>query len=245
MSVVAMYRVKNEARWIRESIERTLQIADTVLVLDDGSEDGTPEVAAATAEPVMVYEKSKVSNLNWGFDEAKDREFLIKKAAHYNAQWVLAIDGDEVLTPSAIAEMKRILEAGRRGAYFFRVAYLWNQPSLERVDGVYGSVQAPALYAVHSKDPGQLSFKRTEHGGNFHCGRMPASYFFPSYYAPREALIKHYGYMLPEDRERKHAFYRGRDTEQGLANEDGYDHILGKPTRWAPGPVALRPFIDK
>jgi glycosyltransferase involved in cell wall biosynthesis len=242
MNVVAIYRVKNEARWIRESIQRTLQVANTVLVLDDGSSDDTATVAATTAESVMVYEKNGI--LNWGLDEAKDREFLLRKAVSYRADWIISIDGDEVLTPTAITQVKTILESSKRGAYFFRVAYLWNGPGLERVDGVYGNIQVPILYAVHSRDPAQLACRRTVHGGNFHCGRLPAHYNFPSYYTPPEALIKHYGYMLPEDRARKHAFYRSQDTERGLLDEDGYDHILGKPTRWAPGPIALRPFKD-
>ncbi len=38
---VAMYRVKNEARWMRRSLERTWEIAKTVVVLDDHSVDDT------------------------------------------------------------------------------------------------------------------------------------------------------------------------------------------------------------
>lgn len=40
-AVACMMRVRNEARWIRASLERTFQVAQRIVVLDDGSDDST------------------------------------------------------------------------------------------------------------------------------------------------------------------------------------------------------------
>lgn len=237
--VVAAYRVRNEGRWIGESLERALEIADEAIVFDDHSTDSTCNVVKSFSRATLYH--SNFSDEN----EARDREMVVQMAVAAGAQWILSLDGDEVLTPTAARFVKRVLEKDRRAAWFFRVAYLWNEAGLERVDGCYANICAPILWGVHSRDPKQLAFARTVHGTNFHCGRLPADYFFPSYYADADALIKHYGYMLSEDRERKHAFYVDKDNDEGRALEGGYDHILGLPSRRAPGPVALRPFKDE
>ena len=43
-NIVAMYRIKNEERWIKKSIESVLDICSEVIILDDGSTDNTVEI---------------------------------------------------------------------------------------------------------------------------------------------------------------------------------------------------------
>ena len=42
--VVAMYRIKNEERWIKQSIESIYDFCDEIVVLDDNSTDNTKKI---------------------------------------------------------------------------------------------------------------------------------------------------------------------------------------------------------
>lgn len=52
---VCMMRVKNEARWLRRSLERTWEVAATAVVLDDNSHDDTGSEAFRSLGDFEVY----------------------------------------------------------------------------------------------------------------------------------------------------------------------------------------------
>jgi glycosyltransferase involved in cell wall biosynthesis len=240
MNTVAIYRVKDEARWIGESLERTLGVADGAIVLDDRSSDSTVEIAAAFSRVEVV--KTPFTT----FDEARDKSFLLRMAFARHARWIICLDGDEVFTPSAVVEARDIIKLGAGGVYFFRMAYLWDAPDQERCDGIYAKIECPRLFSIFDQryaSAEEISYRGTDHGGNMHCGSIPERY--KSRRRNATAAIKHYGYMHAADRARKHAWYNESDLEGGRLREGNYDHILGKPNKWAPGPVELRPFADK
>lgn len=53
--VVAQYRIRDEARWIRRSLERTFEIAQTVVVFDDGSVDETEHCCIAATVGMELF----------------------------------------------------------------------------------------------------------------------------------------------------------------------------------------------
>ena len=67
--ITAMYRVKNEERWIEKSIQSVLDICSTIVVLDDGSSDSTLEICKSF-DNVIVQ-----SQLNLPLDESTPRTF--------------------------------------------------------------------------------------------------------------------------------------------------------------------------
>ena len=85
-------RIKNEARWIGEVLERALALCSEVYVLDDHSTDETPAICQSFGERVRLM-PSPFS----GLDEARDKNFLLTRIVAARPDWVLWIDGDEVL----------------------------------------------------------------------------------------------------------------------------------------------------
>lgn len=236
MKTVGLYRVKNEARWIAESLQRTLQCAQHVCLLDDHSTDNTVEIA-------QVYKGVEIFRSPFqGLDEARDREFLLHAAIFSNADWVLFLDGDEVLTPSAVREVQQIVALNIGGVFTFRIAYLWDSPHKERQDNMYRNFHAPRLFSLFDQDKSKLHYRTTDHGGNLHCGQVPRGMVGP--FRQAHSPIKHYGYMLQEDRERKHKFYNEVDTAQGRAREGNYDHVLGKSNKLTTEPFRVVDFSD-
>jgi len=83
----------NEASKIEQSL-RAASFAEELIVVDSGSTDGTPEIAARLG--------AKVFHNPWpGFGQQKN--FAASQASH---DWVLNLDADEVLTPELVLEIE-------------------------------------------------------------------------------------------------------------------------------------------
>lgn len=165
-TVATMYRVKNEARWIRRSLERTFLVASRVVIFDDGSTDNT-----AIECKMAVGETATTEQQPWGWiakgmgaegerelhflsspftqnvrakervNEVRDKNILwayIKSTI--DCQHFLCLDGDEFLTKAAVRNFNvgiNLLES-TYDALEIPVLYLWNAEDQIRVDGVYG-----------------------------------------------------------------------------------------------------------
>lgn len=99
----AVIIAKDEADRIEDAI-RSVGFCDEVLVLDSGSTDGTPELAAALG--------ARVVRTDWpGFVAQKAR--ATAAASH---DWVLSIDADERVPPALAAEITALRERGLAAA---------------------------------------------------------------------------------------------------------------------------------
>jgi glycosyltransferase involved in cell wall biosynthesis len=92
MKISATIVTLNEERNIRRAIE-SLTCVDEIVVVDSGSADRTPEIAAELG--------ARVVEQPWrGY--AGQKNFAAKSASH---DWILSLDADEALTPELAAEI--------------------------------------------------------------------------------------------------------------------------------------------
>ncbi len=86
-----------------------LQACGEVVVLDDGSEDGGPEIARELGARVVVNPFSSFADQrNWAMDHA---------ALKY--PWVLHLDADEVATPELLDEISKVIARSSASAVGF------------------------------------------------------------------------------------------------------------------------------
>jgi GT2 family glycosyltransferase len=226
---VGAMRIKDEAPHIREAINRILPLCHRVLVFDDHSSDDTAAICSSFGERVTLFPSQFQ-----GLDESRDKNFLLGKLVSADPDWVLWIDGDEILEKSG-PEALRAVAKRRSGpaAYSLRVAYVWDKPEQIRVDGIYGNFRRPSLFRLQGQPVSRLHFPATASGGNLHCGNVPRGLVGGS--GDLDVRLKHLGYMDRARRQEKYELYNRIDPNNGL--EDCYRHLIEiRGARYAPGP---------
>lgn len=98
--------VKNEAHVIERCLKSLEGVADEIIVVDTGSTDDTPRIAAAFG--ARVYQAPWTGD----FGEARNRSLQ-----HAQGDYVLVIDADEFLPQEDGKRLRRAIEAGEADAY--------------------------------------------------------------------------------------------------------------------------------
>jgi glycosyltransferase involved in cell wall biosynthesis len=232
MRVIGAMRVKNEARWIKRAVESILPICQRVVVFDDHSADDTCALLAPMARVEII--KSPFD----GLDEARDKCYLLDYVRE-GTDWVLMIDGDEVLEPGHTFEVSRAMAGSRHECLSFPIKYLWDREDQVRIDGVYGNFRRQSAFR-----PGKARF-HSRGAANFHCGNVPAELRSSTGYT--EVPLLHFGYINREDRIRKYRWYNDNDPRN--LGEDLYRHmVIGdlfpaeSEFKWG-GPLELAPLV--
>jgi hypothetical protein len=237
LQLLGAMRVKNESRWIYESIESQLTICDKVLVFDDHSTDDTRDIVRSFGELCILME-SPFS----GLDEARDKNYILEHLVIANPEWVLWVDGDEVLESNAARVLEPALNDESACAFTLPFAYFWNDREHVRIDGVYGDFCRTTMFRVKGQDTVALRFLATGSGPNFHCGTYPQGLCGNVRYL--DTRMKHYGYLTPEQRQAKFEWYNKIDPNN--EREDCYRHMIETPGAiHAPGPTVLVPWVER
>lgn len=107
----------NEAARLRAVLE-AVAWADEIVVVDSGSTDGTPDIARAFTDQVVV-------TADWpGFGVQKNRALDLA-----SGDWVLSLDADERVTPALAQEIRAALAEPRADVYALpRLSYFLGRP---------------------------------------------------------------------------------------------------------------------
>lgn len=100
MSVLIAIPVYNEVGYVRGVLERVKEYADNILIIDDGSTDGTPEILNELREPMNLDIIRHTTNLGYG--KAIIESF--ERGLRDGYDWVITMDCDEQHEPGHIPE---------------------------------------------------------------------------------------------------------------------------------------------
>lgn len=166
--VACMMRIRNEARWIRKSLEQTFKVAKTIVILDDGSDDDTyaecleaigvnPEQHLyPEAGSVEVHDTVYGTTLHYihspfrpavrptqAVSEIRDKNFLWEYCkSRVDFAHMLCLDGDEVLSKEFVQDFTELYDALEAEVDIVNVPflYLWDGDNQIRIDGIYGNL---------------------------------------------------------------------------------------------------------
>lgn len=240
MQFAAMLRVKNEERWLKEVLTSTLGLCEHIFLLDDNSTDKTCEIASEFGYRITIL-KSPFH----GLDESRDKNYLLDEIImRAEPEWILAIDGDEVLERTGADKIRGILSKENDVcALSFKIIYVWNNLNTIRTDGIYDRFYRPSVFQLKGQPIRRIRFRTTTagKGGNLHCSNYPMNLVGRELRVP--VRLKHYGYLEPEVRLRKYVYYN--EVDPNNVAEDCYKHIIEIPgSVHAPGPTRLEEWVD-
>jgi len=173
--------------------------------------------------------------------------------------YILCLDGDEILTLAAIRNWSSAIEQMRSGIDILHIPFLyaWDAEDRRRVDGIYGDIPGssfaklnfPRLFTIlrlneHSLYNSTFQWHGTQ--WSLHGGSVPRQNFRPLGAEPTSGNahlpVLHLGYVSEELRQRKFIFYNAQDPANDA--EGRYEHIVGRSDIHAPGPLEFVSWSD-
>src|SRR5436190_589434 len=110
MHLIAISTVKNEQDIIEAFVRHHAHYFNTLIVIDDGSTDGTFEVLRSLQTaglPLVLMREPSV-----GFEQARYMTRLLRMAVNdFRADWVVPLDADEFIEPEEGASLAQMLHA--------------------------------------------------------------------------------------------------------------------------------------
>jgi glycosyltransferase involved in cell wall biosynthesis len=215
-----MYRVKNEERWIAQSIKSVYDFCDEIVILDDNSTDNTKKICSEFDKVVDIHTKTDSS-----FDEARERNFLLDMALKRKPDVLLSLDGDEIFLPDSGKIIQEEIDVlyPETNIFEFQLLTLWDNPHQVRFDGAFSSFWQKRMFRLKDQ-PNNLKINDSPYPGNFHCGSIPSNVEGIENAVKSNAKIFHCASFDESLRKKKYKWYVTRDPDNPLT--DNYQHML-------------------
>ena len=118
---VIMLRVKDGIFFVEEWLNCIEKIADEIVVLDNGSTDGTFELLKSHPKVVDIVQTE-------GYNEGRDKNLLYQRVRLRKPDWCLWIDIDEIFEPQLTrADFDKLMESKIFNKYAFRRFHFMNR----------------------------------------------------------------------------------------------------------------------
>jgi glycosyltransferase involved in cell wall biosynthesis len=150
--VAAALIVRNEADYLAECLASVQPVVDDIVVVDTGSTDDTPAIAAGHG--------ARVFHFPWRSNFAEARNAGLDRC---RTDWILYIDADERLAPVSRSEVEALLSGAPEVAFRlllrplvgstpYREYRLWRNDPRIRFEGAIHEKVVPAIHAVAEAD---------------------------------------------------------------------------------------------
>ena len=188
--IVAMYRIKNVEKWIAKSLEYASKVCKEIVVLDDGSTDDTLKICKKCKSVIDIHHQTDLP-----VDEVRDRNLLLKMALKREPDFIIIIDGDEILMPNAqeilFKEINLIYPTAP--VFSFQFLPMWEKPNQFLCQD--NNLKWRERMIRMKGQPKDIHFEQTGFPGNLHSSFMLFSN--KSSVIVRSAVkIHHYGALL-------------------------------------------------
>ncbi len=194
-------------RWLTEVLEQRKQLVDDMVICENNTDERTKKIIKQSG--FWHYD----DNREWGIDQPRIKTDLLRKVGKLRPDWVLPSDADELYDKYFTREEAERLADSDAISYTFFVVNLWNSPDRYRPDMSFQNVRyfkyLPEFTVYENK--------------NLHCGLAPAIFYTQAKDAP--FILKHYGLMKPEDRQRKIERYEKYDPKAKWKSKIFYDQL--------------------
>lgn len=192
MKLIAIMHVKNGMKTIEECLNKLSTLVDEIIMVDNGSTDGTLEIFKNYPKIVkLLYTE--------GYHGGRDVRLLLEEAKKRYPDWILLIDSDEVFEKHLTRKIiDKYMHSGHDRVQF-RMFNFWLSKKYFRID---------RDWFLYTLKPARQMFRNLEgvYFNNIKVHYGPIQGINPEAYTS-PFRIKHYGYVEKEEVDRKIQMY--------------------------------------
>lgn len=223
MKIVAIVRTKNSMLMFNESLSELSSLVDEIIVLDNGSTDGTLQACDKFPKIVKIIQHNDADN----FHEGRDRNLMLTEARKRYPDWITLADPDEVFEKNFTRD---ILDKYTHSGYDrigFRMCNFWLSMKYCRFDRDWFKYTLTPQRQIWRNLEGTYFEDIVIHAGL--RGINSKMYISPF-------RIKHYGYIDKKNVDTKMAVFRRADPTKtyrynvsDFNYRESQEHILFYP----------------
>ena len=198
--------VRNEAGFVGAAVASARHVVDEAIVVDTGSSDATPSIARRAGATVI--------RAPWPGDLGRAHDLPVQ---HASGDWVLMLDGDEVLDPASADRIRDVVERGSHDGYRVEMRnYSYGYETKWRAADPLDPLTRGASGYLPTR-PVRLFRRRPglRHTGRLHQCVAPAIRRAGGRIGDADLAVHHYGFTR-FDRD-KSSLYRTLATAHGVA----------------------------
>ncbi len=213
MRIIGIMVVGPNEKYLEKSLLEFKRLCDDAIIATNNADEKTKQL-------IQKYRyKQYEDNREWGISQPSIKSDLLRRAGEeLKADWICAIDADEVYSPNFTREEAIKLTQTGEIAYYFLVVNLYNdEEHFAHSSGIqrFWNIRFYKYMPEHG-----LQFLKK----NLHCGLGPPFAYKYGWHAPFYLL--HYGLMDKEDRIRKAERYKKYDPNKVFKGGTYYDELL-------------------
>ena len=206
MKLVAILRVKDEILCVRDCFSKLSELVDEIVILDNGSTDGTIEAFDKFDKIVKIIHTE-------GYHEGRDKCLLLEEAKKRNPDWILWIDGDEIFEKNFTRSVIDEYMESKYNKILFKLCHFWLSKEYFRINGPLFAYTVGPQRSMWRNAPDTHFSSRKMHNGDIRGINGP---FYVSPYR-----LKHYGCVNKEKMKEKYDRYKAVDD----TGERNYEHM--------------------
>jgi hypothetical protein len=211
--LICLIQVRNEIAHLPEVLLHLDKYCDGIILLDDGSDDGSYE--HAFSEKLLLKVRKKYKGY---FDDLENRNLLLQVGHLFKTQWFFFADADERFDSRSV-NLFEICKKPDIDTVSFTMVHLWDHPDKYLKDLPEGKNGLFRRYRMFKN----FGYMQIESNREIHFAAIP--YIRNRYNAP--VLVLHSGIIDEQKRKSKYVHYTKAD-EEGKKQGYRYEFLLAE-----------------
>ena len=208
--------VRNEEYHLPTFLQHIQNYVDFIVAVDDGSTDNTYEILNSHPLCKEIIKLPVHTSEDW--EEAANRQLVVKLAKKHGAEWVLCCDPDERFEENFLKNIRKIIAEDKKlSCYHVKIKECWGKYNIYRDDGIWAKKEKCVLFPLLDKM--DFDYKQKHH--------IPWSPKELRNHTKLDYNLYHLKMIKNADREKRKNLYNNLDPNH-LMQKIGYNYLTSE-----------------